>query len=194
MKMRSRRSLDRLSALRSLLTLSDDEDQLPMGKEAEEKQRVEAARKQQQEKEKQRSLEAARKRQQEQEKQRQEREAAALAMLERDSDSESPKETKTGKSSVMSMLRASYVPIRMNHPLASSVYSSGAAPARSSIFEYPQYADYKKMDEEEPPTVTGEMNVLTAEQKKHIQNLKDDELTVYSYEVLRVAVLRRAQA
>ena len=74
----------------------------------------------------------------------------------------------------------------MNHLAASSVYSSSAAPARSSIFEYPQYADYKKIDEEEPPTVTGEMNVLTVEEKKKIQDLKNDELAVYSYEVLRV--------
>ena len=111
---------------------------------------------------------------------------AALAMLDSDSDSEGPEEAKTGTASITSLLRASYVPIRMNHPAASSVYSSGAAPARSSIFEYPQYADYKKIDEEEPPTVTGEMNVLTVEEKKKIQDLKNDELAVYSYEVLRV--------
>ena len=181
MKQRSRRSLDRLAALRSLLTLSEDEDELPTEKEAVEKQKAEEQEAREQ------ALEAARKRQQEQEeKQRQERETAALAMLDSDSDSEGPEEAKTGTASITSLLRASYVPIRMNHPAASSVYSSSAAPARSSIFEYPQYADYKKIDEEEPPTVTGEMNVLTVEEKKKIQDLKNDELTVYSYEVLRV--------
>ena len=181
MKQRSRRSLDRLAALRSLLTLSEDEDELPTEKEAEEKQKAV------EQKAREQALEAARKRQQEQEeKQRQERETAALAMLDSDSDSEGPEEAKTGTASITSLLRASYVPIRMNHPAASSVYSSSAAPARSSIFEYPQYADYKKIDEEEPPTVTGEMNVLTVEEKKKIQDLKNDELAVYSYEVLRV--------
>ena len=53
---------------------------------------------------------------------------AALAMLDSDSDSEGPEEAKTGTASITSLLRASYVPIRMNHPAANS-----PAMARASV-------------------------------------------------------------
>lgn len=180
MRARSRRSLDRLAALRSLLTLSDDDDYSE--KKAEEEKAI---------KEKEAAVRQKEKAiKEKEEKDRREREAAALAMMESESDSEEEIPIKT--TNITSLLRASYVPIRTN---TAGTFSRSAAPAskaRSSIFEYPQYADYKKIDEEEKPATTasapaaGDVAVLSPEEKKKIENLRNDELKVYSYDVLRV--------
>lgn len=102
-----------------------------------------------------------------------------------DEEDEEPAILPSGRG-ITSILRASYAPIH----LASNAPRNQTT-ARSSIFEYPQYSDYRKMDEEKQnedtikEDVTGEED---EEMKRHIASLPNDQLPIYSYEVLIVVL------
>ena len=165
-------------------------------KEAERRaaERKEAERKEAQRRETER-IEAERKEEAKREAQRREaqrKEAARRAaesqrscVVISDEEDEEPAILPSGRG-ITSILRASYAPIH----LASNAPRNQTT-ARSSIFEYPQYSDYRKMDEEKQnedtikEDVTGEED---EEMKRHIASLPNDQLPIYSYEVLIVVL------
>ena len=100
-----------------------------------------------------------------------------------DEEDEEPAILPSGRG-ITSVLRASYAPIH----LASSVPRSQTT-ARSSIFEYPQYSDYRKMDEEKQNEDTVKEDVAgeeDEEMKRRIASLPNNQLPTYPYDVLIV--------
>ena len=175
----------------------NEKDKIMMEKaeaERKENERKEAERREAERKEAER-IEAERKEEAKREAQRREaqrKEAARRAaesqrscVVISDEEDEEPAILPSGRG-ITSILRASYAPIH----LASNAPRNQTT-ARSSIFEYPQYSDYRKMDEEKQnedtikEDVTGEED---EEMKRHIASLPNDQLPIYSYEVLIVVL------
>ena len=185
-KENERREAERKEAKRIEAERKEAERRAAERKEAERKEaqrreteRIEAERKEEAKREAQRR-EAQRK-----EAARRAAESQRSCVVISDEEDEEPAILPSGRG-ITSILRASYAPIH----LASNAPRNHTT-ARSSIFEYPQYSDYRKMDEEKQnedtikEDVTGEED---EEMKRHIASLPNDQLPIYSYEVLIVVL------
>ena len=102
-----------------------------------------------------------------------------------DGEEEEPTLIPSGRG-ITSVLRASYAPIH------DTPTTRNKSTARSSIFEYPQYADYRKMDEEkqEEETIKEDAEGEEYEEiQRHITSLPNNQLPLYPYEVLIVRLI-----
>lgn len=185
-KENERREAERKEAKRIEAERKENERRAAERKEAERKEaqrreteRIEAERKEEAKREAQRR-EAQRK-----EAARRVAESQRSCVVISDEEDEEPAILPSGRG-ITSILRASYAPIHV-----ASNAPRNQTTARSSIFEYPQYSDYRKMDEEKQnedtikEDVTGEED---EEMKRHIASLPNDQLPIYSYEVLIVVL------
>ena len=94
-------------------------------------------------------------------------------------EADNTKEKQKPHSSVSSMLSESYSPIHSTAGLYSTKVS------RSSIFEYPQYSDYQKIDENSTKEGTHESSDDDLEVNlRRVSELANDQLPVYPYSVL----------
>ena len=94
-------------------------------------------------------------------------------------EADNTKEKQKPHSSVSSMLSESYSPIHSTAGLYSTKVS------RSSIFEYPQYSDYQKIDENSTKEGTHESSDDDLEVNlRRVSELANDQLPVYPYSLL----------